>query len=57
MFIGNLQNLAMNIRESSFPGFCRILSTTVADIDFSDQKGTCKLNYLLKIAAGGIGML
>lgn len=38
--INNLQTLVSNLRDSSFPGFCRILSTAVADIDFSDERST-----------------
>lgn len=38
--IGNLQTLVSSLRDSSFPGFCRILSTAVADIDFSDERST-----------------
>ncbi|XP_057291959.1 short transient receptor potential channel 4-associated protein-like [Hydractinia symbiolongicarpus] len=38
--IKNLQSLTVNLRESNFPGFCRILSTAVADIDFSEQRCT-----------------
>ena len=38
--IDNLQTLVSSLRDASFPGFCRILSTAVADIDFSDERST-----------------
>jgi len=38
--IKNVKKLISDVSEINFPGFCRILSTAIADIDFSEEKST-----------------
>eukprot|EP00111_Clytia_hemisphaerica_P024052 TCONS_00070896-protein len=38
--IKNLHTLVSNLTDEHFPGFCRILSSTVADIDLTEERST-----------------
>lgn len=47
--LDNVLKLVKDMEDSNFPSFCRLLSTTIVDIDYSEERVTCKGCFVRKL--------
>lgn len=45
----NILKLVKDLEDPNFPSFCRLLSTTIADIDYSEDRALCKGCFVIQL--------